>query len=223
MTEKRYSDEEVQEILRRAVVTRAEGLEHDDLISAAAEIGIEQSALEEAAADVRLDRDAKAIVSKKSARRRRRLLNNTLFVGVTGLFLAGIDYLSGPGWWVQWPLLVGAFLTALHAMRVFSRDAGKDLDAARREIRRAIEKRRRKERRKTKTKAKPDLKKAEQAFESAIEVGLARNARVTGDQDRRCRATARARHRVRSICGEEGKGAGPSGPHRAIRAQSRCW
>lgn len=176
-----YDDEEVQEILRRALQEDA-GLGHDELAAAAAEVGIERDRFERAAKAVRGERSRAGAIERRKQKRRKKLVQTGATYAIINLFLFAIDMLSGGGWWFQWPLISMLFLYALQWVRHF----GADDEAAviREEAKRAkkLRKQNRKERRRQRAIArqqrrragKERLKHAEDAFEAAVEQGLAK-------------------------------------------------
>ncbi len=176
-----YDDEEVREILRRALEENS-GLGHAELAAAAAEVGIEPEKFERAAKAVRGERSRAGAIERRKAKRRKGLIQTGATYAVINLFLFAIDMLSGGGWWFQWPLVSMAFLYALAWVRHF----GADDEAAviREEAKRAkkLRKQNRKERRRQRAlerlqkrqKGKARLRNAEDAFEAAVEQGLAK-------------------------------------------------
>ena len=176
-----YDDEEVREILRRALEEDS-GLGHDELAAAAAEVGIDRDRFERAAKRVRAERSRSGAIERRKDKRRKKLIQTGATYAIINLFLFAIDMLSGAGWWFQWPLVSMLFLYALQWVRHY----GADDEAAviRAEAKRAKElrKRNRKERRQQralerqqrKRQGKARLKNAEDAFEQAVEQGLAK-------------------------------------------------
>lgn len=114
-----YSDDEVSEILRRAIERQQQsntGLRRDELVAAAAEIGIDATyvdhAIDEIEAEKRERREGARIASANDdeAAIRRRLRHRfyrhaaTWLIVSTALFL--MNALSSPGtWWFYWPLI----------------------------------------------------------------------------------------------------------------------
>ncbi|MBO6935662.1 MAG: 2TM domain-containing protein [Deltaproteobacteria bacterium] len=176
-----YDDEEVQEILRRALEENS-GLGHAELAAAAAEVGIDRDRFERAAKAVRGERSRAGAIERRKAKRRKKLIQTGASFAVINLFLFAIDMLSGGGWWFQWPLVSMAFVYALQWVKHF----GADDEAAviKEEAKRAkqMRKRNRKERRRQraidraqrKQRGKARLQDAEDAFEAAVEQGLSK-------------------------------------------------
>ena len=115
-----YSTEEVEEILRRALETQpVDELSHEDLIDAASEAGIDRELVEAAASQLQEAREIQAEEDAILSRRRRGFLSSIYTYVVVNAFLVLLDYMSGPGWWVQWVLAgwgVGLALAARPAL-----------------------------------------------------------------------------------------------------------
>ncbi len=183
-----YDDDEVREILHRALTEEDDaGLTHAELADIAAEVGVSTADLEAAAASVRSEREerseedeARAVLAKKTSRRRRGFLRHALTWAVvsTGLFLLD-SVVPGSSWWF-FPAIGWGIAVALQGVGVFLRDEDADLD---REIKRLRRKKIRLEReaaqrakaakRKKRKKGGDVLAVAEAAFEDAIDRGLA--------------------------------------------------
>ena len=104
---KTYSREEADEILRRALAQQAaDGISHDDLVAAAREVGIPESAIEAAAGQLGEHRSIKERVELMRSQKRRafarHLASYTIANG--GLFL--FDWFDGGPWFVQYVLVV---------------------------------------------------------------------------------------------------------------------
>jgi hypothetical protein len=183
----RYSDEEVDEILRRAIERQKDqgaGLSHDDLVAAAGEIGIAPADVEAAVAEVRqagsgkaavaepVDEDTKLYLLDRQSRRAGFLRHLATYLVVNGA-LAGMNALTGGTWWVLWVVLGWGIGIALHGLGALLPD-----DPARRarrtqrlrhrrdkETRRLREQERRQERRR-------ERRSREKAFESAVQEGV---------------------------------------------------
>ncbi len=176
-----YDDEEVQEILRRALAEDA-GLGHDELAAAAAEVGIERDKFERAAKAVRAERSRSAAVERRKAKRRKGLVQTGATYAVINLFLFAIDMLSGGGWWFQWPLISMLFLYAMQWVGHFGADdeaavieeEAKRAKKLRKQNRKERRRQRALERQRRRRAGKERLKDAEDAFEDAVEQGLAR-------------------------------------------------
>ncbi|MCC7534739.1 MAG: 2TM domain-containing protein [Deltaproteobacteria bacterium] len=143
---RRYTEEEAREILRRAIDRQHaddDKTEHDDLLAAAREVGIDPEHFGRAADEVLEERERTSVapaVHDEIAQHRREqrqafVYRAALYVVVVGA-LAALDYLTGGGWWVQWVALVGGVLLAIRAARLLRPET---------DIRRELDKRRRRE------------------------------------------------------------------------------
>jgi len=146
--ERAYNDDEVKEILQRAVeqeaVRDAGALTHEELVSAAGEIGISADAVERAAVELMLSRtregDANDLQVYKRGRRLHLLRGVLVFLAAIAAAL-GSQQLLGVGDWVLLPLIIWAFFLSARGVSVFLQDPEK----AERAARRAAGKRRRRE------------------------------------------------------------------------------
>ncbi len=100
-----YSDEEVEAILRRAIerqVQSGDGLDHEDLVDAAREVGLDAGAVERAIEELRVENSGEAIRATLRRRRREKWLRHLVsFVAVVGGLL-GMHALGLAGAWVFW-------------------------------------------------------------------------------------------------------------------------
>lgn len=193
-----YSRDEAEEILRRALARdEQDGVSHEDLLAAAAEVGIEAGAVEEAAAELAKERSRAQREGQIRAELRRDFLGRAAnLIGLNALVL-GIDWLAGPGWFVQWVALVSALLLVSGTFRVLApsedamRRAEKRLD--KRELKRLKRERKREWAR---GEGKP-RKDAEKQFERVVEEGVEALLRKAGDHlEQLNRDSGRARVRV---------------------------
>lgn len=118
--EKKYSRQEVEEILRRALTEREDdSIAHDDLLTAAAEVGIDSRTLEKAAGELRQGRaeltlrDGVLQQSKSSFFRHLR----TYLVINAGLL--AIDIATGPGFWFQFGAIAWGVPLVLQGLRSY--------------------------------------------------------------------------------------------------------
>ena len=149
MSQRAYSDEEVKEILQRAVEQEASRdagkLTHEELVSAAGEIGIGADAVERAAVELWLSRasDDDERDLRIYQRGRRLSLLRGLLIFAAGVSAALVSQmLLGVGDWVLIPLPFWAFLLSARAVQVFFQDPEK----AKRAASKNAHKRRRRER-----------------------------------------------------------------------------
>lgn len=172
----KYDDSEVEEILRRAA-KRDDGLEHEDLVAAAKEAGIDPASVERAAAAVREERasrSAVAVVDEREAKRRRRFVRSLSTFAVVNVFLFLIDLLTGGGWWFYWPLLSWGLMVALQGVSLMTPlEELPPPKKSRKERRREEAEARRASQRAQRADSKTRLKEAERSFDAAIEHGVA--------------------------------------------------
>ena len=118
-----YTREEADEILRRALQQQpADGVNHDDLVAAAREVGIPIEAIESAAAQLGERRVVDQRVQLLRSRKRRAFLRHLVFYLIvnSGIFL--IDRLDGPPWFFHWPLIVWTIVLFLVGVRQLAPD-----------------------------------------------------------------------------------------------------
>ena len=178
-----YSDDEVREILHRAVVNSTDsnlGLSHQELAEVAAEVGIAPADLERAAAQVRLERtqrteeeEARAAFAIQKKRRRRGFFRHFFTYGVvtSGLYL--LDSLSpGSSWWI-YPAIGWGIAVGLNAASVLFADDDAALERERKRIRRKRQREnQRAQQKKGKQASRKALVHAEASFEAAVERGV---------------------------------------------------
>ncbi|MFP4282048.1 MAG: 2TM domain-containing protein [Opitutales bacterium] len=115
-----YSREEIDRIIRRAQKKQgSEGVNHEELLAMAGELGLEPAALEEAIAE---ETDAKRISRAKAERQRRRrqeFKRHLMTFVVTMTFLFAVDLLSRGPFWFQWPLLGWGVAVAFHYLKAY--------------------------------------------------------------------------------------------------------
>ena len=100
-----YSDEEVEEIFRRALERQAadgDGFAHDELIAAAHEVGLDDDAIDRAVRELEHDRTEASIRDRVAKRKRERWLRHLFtYLVVAGGFL-GMHALGYVGVWAIW-------------------------------------------------------------------------------------------------------------------------
>jgi hypothetical protein len=178
----RYSDEEMKEILRRALESDAssDGIEHEDLVAAAAEVGIDRELVERAAIEMRDEQEALENVKQRQRKRRRGFWKSLGTFAVVNAFLFAIDFVTPGGPWFYWPLLGWGLFMALHGLRVLPpMSADTERELVEREKRRIARQRAKEARRlakeaerRARRERKGDLSSAESAFEAAVEEGV---------------------------------------------------
>lgn len=184
MADRRYTREEVEEILRRAAErTHAGGdsLQHDELVAAAREAGIDPSAVEHAAGELAETRQDRLAVERWKAARSRAFASHALTWAIVnaGLFL--IDVLSGPGWWFFWPLLSWGIFVAMQGLGAAREPTPSQIERITRRDRRRREAERKRAARRAEREARRHRdrdqrdrrKRIEKEFERAVESGVA--------------------------------------------------
>jgi hypothetical protein len=143
---KTYTRREADEILRRALAVQpAEGINHDDLVAAAREVGIPGEAIEAAAQQLGEDRR----ISERAAliRRRRRLafLRHLLIYLVVNAGIFFVDHADGGAYWFQYPLIIWGVILAAGGIaqlapdqRSLARRAERELERERRRAERRM-------------------------------------------------------------------------------------
>lgn len=97
----RFTEDEVQEILRRAARAPLAGeYTQDDLQQSAAELGISPEALARAEAEMREERVRKEFDAYQKARARHEITQTLMVIGI----LAAVNLVTSPGYlWFLWP------------------------------------------------------------------------------------------------------------------------
>ncbi len=140
---RRYTDQQARAIFERALRVEADGrMGHEELVAAAAEVGLSREAVERAVDELeraQAEREAKDAIL---GRRRRRLVNHLVpFLAING-FLFLVNWLTAPGaWWCLFPLFGWGLLLFFHAWLALSRKVSER--ALRRELARAERRQRR--------------------------------------------------------------------------------
>ena len=140
-----YTDEEVREILRRAVDKSnvGGGLSRDELVDAARDVGIEPAAVNAAIEAVELDREVTEELTELQNAERRKLTSSFLTWGIISAGLLAMRWFGEGGWWFLWPMGIWAVILLLRLKgTLLDHPEG---DRARAE--RNVEQRRRKQRR----------------------------------------------------------------------------
>lgn len=120
MSDSRYSEDELEHIIRQAMRLESQGgMSREDLVSAAVEVGLTREAIEHA-----IDTEDAIIRARRSQRERhekavRRFKRHASGMAILVLMLFLIDAMTYGNWWFQWPLLgIGAGL-AFKARNLF--------------------------------------------------------------------------------------------------------
>jgi len=155
MPERSFSEEEVREILRRAVdreAGRGEGLDRERLIAAASEIGIDAAHVDAAIREVERDRTIDNELATLRLERRHELVSSASTFGIVNAGLVAIDVANGGGWFFYWPLTIWGMILLLRYKGLLFRNDFKDkkeaaarIEKRQAELERQLAKKRRKE------------------------------------------------------------------------------
>jgi hypothetical protein len=133
-SQKTFSREEVEEILRRASehakAATDDGIRHEELLEAAREVGLDPAAIEAAAAELHsqreLKRDHDEARVQLTEERRRGWLQSLLTYVLVGACLTALNLTVAPGAWLVWVLAMwGLFVGLRGARMLFPVDEGK--------------------------------------------------------------------------------------------------
>lgn len=126
--EREYDEQEVKEILERALDRQQEqklGLTRAELEEIATELGIDPHTVREATESLQGEQQEREqreqIVERRRTRREREVrdfLRSLLSALAVNAGLFALDYLTGPGWWAQWVLLVWGVMLLLRGSRL---------------------------------------------------------------------------------------------------------
>jgi hypothetical protein len=133
---RRYEESEARAILDRALRRDAvrEGIEHDDLVAAAREVGISEETLGAAIQEVERSRTEDEVRRTIVRRRRRDLANHALaYLLICGSLTLVALFLTG-GWWFLWPVILWGTGLVFHAQDALRRSVSDE--ETRRELRR---------------------------------------------------------------------------------------
>jgi hypothetical protein len=168
-----YTRAEADEILRRALAEQAsDGVHHDDLVAAAREVGIPETAIESAVSQLGEHREVIDRVAKLRAEKRRAFVRHLLSFMIVngGIFL--FDRFDGGPWFFHYVLIVWGIVLLLLGIRQLAPDQTSLTKKAERELekeRRRAEKQRRQTARAS---GKPLGPGAAKEFETAVEEGV---------------------------------------------------
>jgi hypothetical protein len=116
--DKSYGDEEVRDIIERALKEQpaSSGVSHEDLLSIGEGVGLSPAAIEAAAREVTDARLTRAASERIVSRRRRALAAHALAYTVVNALLFAVNFLTTPGeWWVLFPVFFWGLGLLLHA------------------------------------------------------------------------------------------------------------
>ena len=106
----------------RAALQKAdavEGLTRDELVEVAAEVGIPAADLDDAVEAIEREREVAEKVAQITSTRKRRFYRTLGNVAILGGTLAGIDYMLGPEWFVQYFGALSGMVLAFQARNAF--------------------------------------------------------------------------------------------------------
>ncbi|MGE0790798.1 MAG: 2TM domain-containing protein, partial [Sandaracinaceae bacterium] len=118
----RYRDEEAQEILKRAFeqqATSEDGFRKDELVEAARELGLDESAIDRAIEDVERERGTEQVRRDLVRRARERWLRNLVSYLVVMGGLVGLNVLGLVGMWIAWVAFGWGIGVAMSTLRAF--------------------------------------------------------------------------------------------------------
>lgn len=211
-----YTRAEADEILRRALLAeQAEGdLSHDELLAAAREVGIPESAIEAAAEQLGEHYQLERHVGRLRQRKRRAFVRHLVTFAIMNGGIFAFDWFDGGPWFFQFPLIVWTVILMLFGVAQLSPNP----EALARRAERELEKERRREAARRKRLERGEKKAipasdAARQFEAAVEQGvstlLTAAARAIRGLDGR---------RVRVETDAEEAETGPAGRERAQRS-----
>lgn len=183
----RYSDDEVEAILRRALEQQLDdedGFARDEVVAAAREVGLDEGAIDRAIHEIESERDDEALRARLLRNERESWLRHfvTYLVIIGGL--VGMHLLGFVGAWVAWAAFGWGIGLAMHTFKAFrgptEEDVEKERERLNRKARRAAkarakrEARQRRRRRKAEREARRgEQRRVEDELEQVIEEGVA--------------------------------------------------
>lgn len=168
-----YTREEADEILRRALAEQAsDGVHHEDLVAAAREVGIPETAIESAVSQLGEHREVVERVAKLRAEKRRAFVRHLLSFMIVngGVFL--FDRFDGGPWFFQYLLIVWGILLLLLGIRQLAPDQASLTKKAERELEKERRRAQRQRRQTARASGKPLGPGAAKEFETAVEEGV---------------------------------------------------
>lgn len=165
---RRYDEQEVREILRRAIERDQDDsgqLGRSDILAAASELGIDESAVQKAMVDIDRDREIADEIELLRLQRKSKWLSHVSTWATVNAFLFAVNLVTGGAWWFYWPLMAWGLFVAMHTIRVVLADDRRDREKAAKRL----EKRRTQ---REKQRKKQQKKEAENELEQAIERGV---------------------------------------------------
>ncbi len=163
-----FTEHEVKEILRRAIerdASRVGTMGPRELLDIATELGVSTEDVSAAIAEVTAERELQRTMSGILEQRRRALGGALSSWVLTSGILFGVDWLTGPGWWVQWPVAAWGLALVFQTRRAYFADR----DHLRRKAQARIERLRRRD---EKARRRERNAKLERGLELALERGV---------------------------------------------------
>ena len=119
--ERTYTDDDIRAIVDRALQNRPGGeINHADLLSIGAQVGLSAAAIERAADELAAARLGEQAARQIKGRRRRWLAAHAALFAVVHALLFTVNALTTPGeWWVFFPLFIWGSALLLHAGLAF--------------------------------------------------------------------------------------------------------
>jgi hypothetical protein len=168
-----YTREEAEEILRRALAEQAaDGVHHDDLVAAAREVGIPETAIESAVSQLGDHREVVERIAKLRAEKRRAFVRHLLSFMIVngGVFL--FDRFDGGPWFFHYLLIIWGIVLLLLGIRQLAPDQTSLTKKAERELEKERRRAERQRRQTARASGKPLGPGAAKEFETAVEEGV---------------------------------------------------
>jgi len=214
-----YTREEADEILRRALAEQAsDGIQHDDLVAAAREVGIPETAIESAVSQLGEHREVTVRVLRIRQQKRQAFVRHllTFLIVNGGVFL--FDRFDGGPWFFHYLLILWGILLLLLGIRQLAPDPASLTRRAERELEKERRKADRKRRLAARSERAPGGPGAAKEFEAAVEEGVSALLSVTARAIRGLTPDAR---KFRAEEPEEVPPNAPDEPATARRQRSR--
>lgn len=168
-----YTREEADEILRRALAEQAsDGVHHDDLVAAAREVGIPETAIESAVSQLGEHREVTDRIAKLRGQKRQAFFRHLLSFMIVngGVFL--FDRFDGGPWFFHYLLIIWGIVLLLLGIRQLAPDQTSLQKRAERELEKERRRAERQRRQAARATGKPLGPGAAKEFETAVEEGV---------------------------------------------------
>lgn len=134
-----YSDDEVEEILRRAVEQSAQGgardgLTREELIDAARDAGIDTAAVQDAIGAIERDRELQGEIVALRKGERKSLTSSFLTWAIITVGLLAMRFFGDGGWWFVWPMGIWAVFLLLRLKGVLFESPEQTRERAERQL-----------------------------------------------------------------------------------------